>query len=246
MSANLYKFATLTESWLYTDARTAIIYGGQTYAPEPIKRSEWSRSVRDIDLQFTMPITLNPCPLYAAGAPSGVVWVTVMATDGTALSKGKVISCRFNPTRDEAELRVKAISLQLLAELPVRRFSPTCNWNLGDTSCGVSLASFGAVLPLGECTISGFTIEHATIGLQTDGYWTGGYLENGFERQYIIAHAGNIVTLMAPFVALNSVTFTISPGCDKAKATCAAKFSNLINFGGLPFVPDKNPVVMGY
>jgi hypothetical protein len=33
-------------------------------------------------------------------------------------------------------------------------------------------------------------------------------------------------------------SFTILPGCDKSVATCGQKFSNLINFGGTPYVPQ--------
>ena len=32
-------------------------------------------------------------------------------------------------------------------------------------------------------------------------------------------------------------TFSVFPGCDKTKTTCAGKFSNIARFRGFPFVP---------
>jgi hypothetical protein len=32
----------------------------------------------------------------------------------------------------------------------------------------------------------------------------------------------------------------IAPGCDLRAATCAAKFGNLLNFGGFPEIPGRN------
>jgi len=32
------------------------------------------------------------------------------------------------------------------------------------------------------------------------------------------------------------------PGCDHSLITCANKFGNSLNFGGFPFMPEKNPM----
>jgi hypothetical protein len=31
------------------------------------------------------------------------------------------------------------------------------------------------------------------------------------------------------------------PGCDRTRLTCSLKFGNIANFGGFPWVPQKNP-----
>ena len=33
----------------------------------------------------------------------------------------------------------------------------------------------------------------------------------------------------------------MAPGCDLRRDTCAAKFGNLLNFGGFPDIPGRNP-----
>jgi len=34
-------------------------------------------------------------------------------------------------------------------------------------------------------------------------------------------------------------------GCDHSVSTCAARFDNLANYGGFPFIPTKNPFSTG-
>jgi hypothetical protein len=54
-----------------------------------------------------------------------------------------------------------------------------------------------------------------------------------------------IVTLLAalPSAPVAGVTFTIVPGCDKQMTTCQKKFNNLINFGGMPYVPIPETIL---
>jgi hypothetical protein len=38
---------------------------------------------------------------------------------------------------------------------------------------------------------------------------------------------------------------TLTAGCDRTRATCVAKFNNLANFMGFPYIPTKNPYSSG-
>ena len=38
-------------------------------------------------------------------------------------------------------------------------------------------------------------------------------------------------------------TFNIIAGCDKLAATCKTKFSNMVNFGGFPFIPGNDKMI---
>ena len=51
-------------------------------------------------------------------------------------------------------------------------------------------------------------------------------------------------TLISPFPNVPTIgdSFTIYAGCDKSMATCTARFSNLVNFRGTPFVPAADIV----
>jgi hypothetical protein len=47
-----------------------------------------------------------------------------------------------------------------------------------------------------------------------------------------------------PFPVTGTETYTMVAGCDKLPETCRVKFSNLINFGGEPFVPGIDRMAM--
>lgn len=85
----------------------------------------------------------------------------------------------------------------------------------------------------------------------TNGYFTQGVitftsgLNQGLSR-YVLNYAnGGLVTILDALEQPPSEgdTFTIVPGCDKSMPTCQGKFTNLINFGGQPFVPQPEAVI---
>ena len=93
--------------------------------------------------------------------------------------------------------------------------------------------------------ISESTTEAA---LQPDGWWRGGVLRHAGLLGFVTGHAGNALTLSgrmpeleAALDATGSAPVEIAPGCDLRRDTCAAKFGNLLNFGGFPDIPGRNP-----
>jgi hypothetical protein len=67
-------------------------------------------------------------------------------------------------------------------------------------------------------------------------------LKFGDELRMITAHSGNVVTLVDSVADLVvGATVTLWPGCSRTVNHCQNKFSNLANYGGLPYLPAKNP-----
>jgi uncharacterized phage protein (TIGR02218 family) len=62
-------------------------------------------------------------------------------------------------------------------------------------------------------------------------------------RQYTGVSGGMTLIAPMPFAVAAGDAFTAYPGCDKQMATCSSKFSNLINFGGQPFIPSPETAV---
>jgi uncharacterized phage protein (TIGR02218 family) len=62
-------------------------------------------------------------------------------------------------------------------------------------------------------------------------------------KHYIKGTPGQI-RVANPFLSAWAVGdgFTLYPGCNKSKATCADKFNNLANFRGTPYVPVPETV----
>jgi len=96
--------------------------------------------------------------------------------------------------------------------------------------------------------VTGADLNIAVAGTHPDDYFTGGFLEfyyaeGGYnEIRMINNHTGTLIEMddVIPTLVAGD-TVRIYPGCDHSLATCDAKFSNSLNYGGFPFVPLINP-----
>lgn len=168
------------------------------------------------------------------------------------MRKGNLGEVSRGKTAFEAEMRGLAHKLNQ----PVgRAFLKNCDADLGDTRCGVDL---------GQGTFTGNGAVSAVLtpsrvftasGLDpfTSGWFSGGKLTwttgaNAGRAMEVKAHGkANAVTVdlwqaMSEAVAPGD-QFTISAGCDKTFATCKAKFDNIANFRGFPYMPGNDAVI---
>lgn len=75
----------------------------------------------------------------------------------------------------------------------------------------------------------------------------------GDDHRLILSQSGDDVTLLLPFPeTIVGSTVVLLAGCDHSITTCDTKFntpedtlSNVINYGGFAFVPNKNPFETG-
>lgn len=141
--------------------------------------------------------------------------------------------------------------LELLNQnMPRNLYQSSCVNTLYDASCTLNRTSFAVsgTVASGSTAIS----INATLS-QATGYFDQGIItftsgaNNGISRtvKSYVHGTPSTASLIAPFAATPAPgdTFTIYPGCDKTSATCASKFSNLLNFRGFPFVPDNSTAV---
>jgi hypothetical protein len=62
------------------------------------------------------------------------------------------------------------------------------------------------------------------------------------ERRMILTHTGSDITIMGLPVDMRvGDTIFAFPGCDRTVDTCVGKFDNLVNMGGFPHSPGRNP-----
>jgi len=152
-----------------------------------------------------------------------------------------------------AELESASAALDQPAGRTVRR---SCDAELGDGRCGFSLATPGF-------SDSGTVLEtrapsaFAASGLVAAGgwfangllAWTSGARAGTSERVLGHQHSGGETVLsLWPSTAAAIApgdAFTVTAGCDKAFATCKAKFGNAVNFRGFPHLPG-NDAAYGY
>jgi hypothetical protein len=97
--------------------------------------------------------------------------------------------------------------------------------------------------------LTGNTITLDGAALAASPYYNGGFIEwdadglGTLERRGIESTTGsNQYQLFgrADGLAVGQAV-TIYPGCDGAAETCDTKFNNLVNYGGVDFMPGKSP-----
>ncbi|MGQ7792913.1 DUF2163 domain-containing protein [Faunimonas sp. B44] len=138
-----------------------------------------------------------------------------------------------------------------------RLFRFTCDADLGDARCGVSLSdpAFAA-----SATVTGTDgrgwIRSAALAGRPDGLFTGGLVTfssgaNAGRRVEVDRHsaegAAGLLSLWlpAPAAIAPGDGFTVTAGCDKRFETCRDRFANGANFRGFPHMPG-NDVVLSY
>lgn len=144
---------------------------------------------------------------------------------------------------------------------PRFRMQPGCNHALFSTGCGLAAADWRFTASISGTPVAGypFAINLASLARAvgsmptiTAGWFAGGWIEFGAGaslcRRAILnstapvsgALTVNLARDPSPIPAAGSAV-SLYPGCDGAKATCADKFANYVNFGGHPFMPPSNP-----
>lgn len=128
-----------------------------------------------------------------------------------------------------------------------RIYQRSCDAIVGDARCGVNLAA-AAFRGTGAVTFSDSrNLVVSGIGSFDDGFFTHGVLtfssgaNDGLSFE-VKSHSGTSVALwdIPPNDTAVSDTFSITAGCKKDGATCASKFSNIVNFRGFNHIPGND------
>jgi uncharacterized phage protein (TIGR02218 family) len=149
---------------------------------------------------------------------------------------------------------------QALSQTIIRTFSETCDADLGDSRCGVDIAAL-TVNASASAVTSRRVFECALSGLGSPeplaGYFVGGRLEGltganaGYWREVKIDAVGGSLGNLELWEAMPldveiGDTFSLTPGCDKARETCRDKFDNVLRFRGMGvFTPTANDMIAG-
>lgn len=151
-----------------------------------------------------------------------------------------------------AEVRSMAHKLN---ETTGRTFQYTCDAALGDARCRVNLedAAYrgaGAVAAVVEgrgflaTGLSEFDPGWFALGTVTWGSGTNAGRVAEVAMHEVVPAGVRITLLEEPVRAIApGDAFVIRAGCDKCRETCAAKFSNIVNFRGFPEIPGSSTML---
>lgn len=141
--------------------------------------------------------------------------------------------------------------MQPLQQSIGRVYTAACDVALGSTKCGVNLANFTAT---GNVTaVASGQVFTDTARTENNSYFDGGLVtwNSGGNATYKMevktSTSNGVITLQQsmPNAIQIGDTYSMSAGCDKQRATCIAKFNNIINFRGFPDVPGQDKMVAG-
>lgn len=243
----------------FTDHSRDLVYDGVTYAaatghtPSNIATNA-GMNVDNLEVQALLDAASITIPDLEAGlwdfAEVEIMVVNYLSlADGhMLLRKGTLGEIRTGRTSYVAELRGM---MQPLQQITGRVYTPACDATFGDARCGATAASYtvtGAVT-----TATSARVFTDTARVEADGYFDGGLLtwtsgnNDTYQMEVKTSTAAGVITLQQAMPAATVIgdTYSMVAGCDKLRATCISKFSNLVNFRGFPDVPGPDKMVAG-
>jgi len=253
----LYKFTRGVFSWFFTSGDTNISFGGNIYLAEPIKRSN-IQSTQEIG-KTTLTINTSRrnsfVTQFIETAPTDIISLTITRIhasdpDPAVIFAGRVINVGFK----ENGAKITCQPTQSILRRPgLRRlFQTTCPHVLYGAQCKVAKFNFdiAATLDAVAGTVLTSTSFVVSIDPTFDATWlVGGIVEittaGLVDKRFIVDHdnASGTITLNLPLSnALAGSIVTVFPGCDRSPEQCNDKFSVIENYGGFPFIPEKNPM----
>jgi uncharacterized phage protein (TIGR02218 family) len=258
---SLYLFRWGNSQWGYTSADRELLVDSVTYAPIPISDDGLQQGPIG-QKEFTVhmptalpgsdgaPVDIPVVALFRSTPPSEPVFLTVRKkqfADAEAVIHwiGKVGNVVRTEGGSQADITcrnpgLKRTGLRLT-------WARICPHFLFDSGCALAKADFAITRNVTAVTGNSFTLDGADLAATP--YYNGGFIEwdadglGTLERRGIEATLG--VNQYQLFGRADGITVgmavTIYPGCDGSAQTCDEKFNNLVNYGGVDFMPGKSP-----
>lgn len=250
----LYEFRSGLDRYYYTSADHDVVYGADTYTAIPMQRGSVEVSMEKARNNMTLkaPRNLPVADLYRVQPPSEVVTLSIFRlheadpdAERVVIWMGRVLNVKWERT-STVSIHCEPVTGSLARPGLRRLYQRQCPHILYGTKCGLDKADWqtDAVLT----AVSEATITAPEIGAFADNYFAGGMVEfdlpsGNVERRFITSNTGASAVISLPCSDLYvGLAVRVYPGCNHTIATCASKFSNSDNFGGFPFIPQKNPM----
>jgi uncharacterized phage protein (TIGR02218 family) len=248
----LYEFVRGAYRVRLTSADRAITFEGQSFAPVAISRTgaEASLEAARANITITVPRTMEVADWHRVAPPADGVAVRVLQrhladpdNEFAVVWIGRVSSVDFKGAA--ADLVCESVHTSMRRNGLRRAYQRACPHVVYGAECGAVLTSFQVAGTI--ASIAGLTVTAAALGTVASGALAGGFLQvprasGQFERRAIAAHVGSTVTLAQQITGLTAgQAFTAAPGCDHTAATCNARFGRILAYGGMLYIPTKNP-----
>lgn len=250
----LYQFTQGPVVTRFTNFSETVTFDGAVWETTQISREDIQKAIESSvnELKIFMPLDNSIASQFIGNVPGKQIDIVIYRAHFTDPAEERLVVY-------EGFLAQAEFDGDLLATITVQPFTNVfkrtgprfvyaslCNNILYDAGCKVVR---GANKHTGLVSAVDLTLRTITVnGLSGMG---AGWAEGGFaafpaggndDQRLIVSQAGDTVTLLSNF-SEDILTFNIDvfAGCAHDITTCENKFNNVINFGGYPFVPLKNP-----
>lgn len=243
----LYEFIRGVSVWRFTSADRDITYSSNTYKSLAISRS--SIKLNEDVFKSGISLTMHRSEIFAAEllvySPDMPTTVTLFRghygdNDYVSYWKGRVVGASASGNNIEVECE----SVFTSSRRPGLRahYEYNCRHALYSAKCGAPASSNKVGLKVASM-ISSTKLSMIGADAYANGWFSGGMIQYGGGYRFIISHTGNTLELTRPLAGLQAgATVDVYKGCDHSKETCNSKFNNIVNFGGFPWIPSKNPL----
>lgn len=251
----LYEFSYLGQTQRYCSWDRSVSVNLVAYTSAIISRTEVEDSGKNVasaNMTLTCEPNFPPALLFSVCPPSDVVNLLIKRvqandlTDPHVIWAGRVINVAW--PGDKAKMTCQSLFTRLKQPGLRRLYGKNCPhllYSQGSAQCRVNPASFMVTTVIGGA--EGLSVQSADFAAFPDQYFRGGKIQveispGVFEKRGIQSHVGDTLTITHPLPGLEGeMTVEAFPGCDKTIQTCHSKFDNVVNFGGFPYIPLKNP-----
>lgn len=236
--------------WLYTSADRDLVVSTKTYRAAVLRRGPIAQSqeLQRSNMKITCTSDFPIASMYKVAPPSDPIALELRKfhygdTEIATIWQGTIASVAFRGA--EADIELVPLSGTLNAAGNRRAYQKTCPYDLYGKMCRLDPEDFRTNGTADA--IAGLNVTVTAADGLTDGHFSGGVFEwevsaDIFERRFITSHVGATISLdVQPIGLAVGGAVRLYPGCDHSIQTCQSKFANNLNFGGMPYIPQKNP-----
>lgn len=242
-----YEITLGSTVYRWTSAEDTQTIGGNDFTPIEISRTAISQGQDDRDGTIELVVQSSNVFVqeYINIPPSDLATVEIIkfhrgdSANTLTIWKGKVQTVTFFSQNEEAKIACRPDLGTTSRTIPRLTFQVQCNHFLYDGQCQVSEASFRHTDTCTSVSSDGKTLTIANLSSKGSDWAVAGHVVFNGDKRTIFSQSGNNVTLHVPFrTSPVGSSVDVQAGCDHTAATCKSKFSNLVNFGGFPFIPN--------
>lgn len=243
----------VTDFYALTTAEEPITFGEYVYAPVPIhtENAVSSGALDDATLEVRLPKTLSVAQLFNTWPPSYPITLQIYQgnvgqADCQPLWSGRIIQHRIEV--DDMIFTCEPISSALRRSGLRRNYQYSCPHVLYGSQCRAPQANFTITAVVQAVATPYVTLPPGWASDTDQPHYVNGFVSwqnaagHTEYRTLLVIQSETVIRLSGDCSSLaEGMTLSLSKGCNHQTSDCLNVFNNIVNYGGCPWIPVKNP-----